>query len=127
MSIDLSSRSTLAAVAKWSGRALALLLFLFWGMFFLEHLKEWFLHWGGPYPPTRVWIAQLFHLMLVAGFALTFKWERLGSLAIVLGTAGFILSAGFHPIPWFFLLNLAPVACFAVREIVAKRQTAPEK
>ena len=60
----------LSAVGKWSGRAVALLLFLFWGAFFLEHLFGWFLRADHRYPPAWVWIAQGLHFTMLVGLAM---------------------------------------------------------
>ena len=45
-----SSALTMSIVC-WTGRLLALGLFLFWGAFFVEHLKQWFLHPVNGFPP----------------------------------------------------------------------------
>src|SRR5262249_46623303 len=80
------TRSEVIAVAfRWLGRTLALLLFLFWGAFFLEHLAEWFLGPQGA-PPLRVWVSQVLHLGMVVGLALMLRWDRLGALVTVLAT-----------------------------------------
>ena len=37
----------------WLGRILTVLVFLFWGAFFVEHLIEWFAHPLSNPPPFR--------------------------------------------------------------------------
>jgi hypothetical protein len=109
-----STKSAEVAVAlRWLGRTLALLLLLFWGAFFLEHLSEWFLNAQGARPPTRVKISQVFHLGMLVGLALMLRWDRLGAVVTALGTTAFFVSIGLHSFPLIALLNLLPIACFA--------------
>ena len=62
-----------ACVSRWLGRGLALLLFLFWGAFFVEHLAEWFSHPQAAPPPLRAWVAQGLHLVMLIGLALMLR------------------------------------------------------
>lgn len=104
----------LAAIAKWTGRAAALLLLLFWGAFFVEHLAEWFMHRGGPYPPAWVWLAQVMHLAVLVGLGMMLRWDRLGTVVMVAATVVFFSMIGMHEFPYIALINLVPVAFFAV-------------
>lgn len=112
--------SGLGVAGKWGGRLIALLLLVFWGAFFVDHLSEWFLQGGGRYPPRRVWIQQFFHLAMLVGFGLMLKWDRLGSVVVLAsGTAffgGILLqdSRFEYRIVLFALASFLPVACFAV-------------
>ena len=103
----------IAVAFRWLGRTLALLLVLFWGAFFLEHLSEWFLEPQGS-PPLRVWVGQVLHLGMLVGLALMLRWDRLGAVVTVLATTTFFASIGVHRFPWIALLNLLPIAGFAV-------------
>ena len=76
-----------ACVSRWLGRGLALLLFLFWGAFFVEHLAEWFSHPQAAPPPPRAWVAQGLHLVMLIGLALMLQRDRLGAVVTALGTA----------------------------------------
>jgi hypothetical protein len=105
-------RDAVAVAFRWLGRALALLLLLFWGAFFLEHLSEWFWNAQGAAPPTRVWISQMLHLAMLAGLALMLRFDWLGAIVTVLGTTAFFASIGMHSFPFIALLNLLPIACF---------------
>jgi hypothetical protein len=110
-----AAKSDVAAVAfRWLGRTLALLLVLFWGAFFLEHVAEWFGNLQGPLPPARVWIGQVLHLGMLAGLVLMLWREWLGAIVTVLTTAAFFASIGMHGFPYIALINLLPIACFAV-------------
>jgi hypothetical protein len=102
-----------AAAFTWIGRGLALLLFLFWGTFFLEHLSEWFLHPARGLPPARVWVAMLFHLGMLVGLLLMLGWDQVGCAATLIATAAFFAVMGFRSFPYLALLNLAPFPFFA--------------
>ena len=81
-----SSALTMSIVC-WTGRVLALGLFLFWGAFFVEHLKEWFLHPANGFPPVWVWLAQLAHLAFLIGLIALWRWPVSGSVLSILGGA----------------------------------------
>jgi hypothetical protein len=108
------TKTLLVAVGKWGGRLTALLLLLFWGAFFVEHLSEWFLRGDGRYPPAWVWTQQAFHLGMLVGLALMVKWDRLGAAVTVISTVAFFSIIGYHGSPTLPLLNLLPIACFTV-------------
>jgi hypothetical protein len=110
----MTTRLLIATIAKWAGRVTALLLFLFWGAFFIEHLSEWFLRGGGQYPPPRVWVGQALHFVILAGLALMLKWDRLGTMVMLAGTIAFLSWIRMPTFPIFSLINLVPVACFTV-------------
>jgi hypothetical protein len=103
-----------AAAGKWAGRLTALLLLLFWGTFFLEHLTEWFVRAEGRYPPALVWWQQSFHFMMLAGLGMILKWDQPGAVVMVIGTLAFFATIGFHTLPVMALYNLVPIACFSV-------------
>ena len=50
------------SVIVWTARLLALGLFLLWGAFFVEHVREWFLNPPKGFPPVWVWLQMLAHL-----------------------------------------------------------------
>ena len=98
----------LVAVAFWSGRILAIGLFLFWGAFFVEHLG-WFLHPGEGLPPARVWLLQLAHLILLAGLLTLVRREILGSILTVAAALVFFAATAGPRFPVFFGLTILPV------------------
>jgi hypothetical protein len=108
----MTAKTTLIAIGKWGGRLTALLVFLFWGAFFIEHLSEWFLRGAGQYPPLQAWVGQALHFVMLTGLALMLKWDRLGTMVMLAGTIAFFSSIGMHRFPWFALINLVPVALF---------------
>ena len=114
------SRNVLSGIGKWGGRLTAVLLVLFWGGFFVEHLSEWFLRSDGRYPPPWVWVQQGMHFLMLAGLAMMLKWPRLGTVVMVLATIAFFSSIGMNRFPYFALINLVPVAFFTVYWLARK-------
>ncbi len=77
---------------RWVARAVTVLLLLFWGAFFLEHMS-WFSTTTGT-PPPGVVVRQLFHLLLLTGYLLALKWELTGSVIITIGAVAFFGTIG---------------------------------
>ena len=117
--------SVAGVAAKWTGRALAGLLLAFWGMFFVEHLSEWFLRADGRTPPAWVWWPMGFHFLMLVGLALMLKWDKAGTLVMVIGTAAFFSTMGWRQFPWIALLNLAPVVLFGLYWLAEWRARRP--
>ena len=66
-------------IVCWTARILALGLFLLWGAFFLEHVKEWFMHPGQESPPIWVGSRNLAHLAILLGLVALLEmahWRR---------------------------------------------------
>ena len=103
---------SLSVICKWLGRVASALLLLLWGAFFVEHLQDWFL--GEAYPPAWVWIEQGFHLVMLIGLAMMLRWDRVGTVVMAAGTIAFFSTIGMRTFPTIALLNLVPVAFFAV-------------
>lgn len=114
-------RRVLGAAGKWGGRLTALLLLLFWGMFFVEHLSEWFLRGDGRYPPAWVWVQQVFHFVMLAGLAMMLRWDKLGAIVMIMGKVAFFGGIGFRGFPWIALVNLVPIGCFSIAWLAAKK------
>jgi hypothetical protein len=110
-----------SATGKWSGRSTALLLLLFWGAFFVEHLTEWFLRADGRYPPAWVWWQQFFHFVMLVGLGMMLRWDKPGAVVMVVATAAFFAGIGFHTFPSIALVNLVPIGCFGVYWLAAWR------
>lgn len=109
-----TTRNTMAATGLlWLGRGLAVLLALFWGAFFVEHLAEWFSGAGGKYPPPWVWVAQFGHLLMVVGPALMLWRAGIGSAVLAVGTIVFLGVIGSSSLAWVALVNLVPIAVLA--------------
>jgi hypothetical protein len=102
-----------AAAVRWIAYALAVLLVLFWGAFFVEHLNEWFLHAGGirdaDHPPARIWLAQCAHGGILIGLLAMLRWDRLGAVLTIVSTVAFFSLAGFRGFSTIALINLPPI------------------
>jgi hypothetical protein len=122
-----SLRATIPVAGQWAGRIAALLLLLFWGGFFVEHLLEWFLRPDGAYPPPWVWVQQFLHLVILVGFGLMLKWDRLGALLAAGGSlaffGGLMLRDGELETTFLLLilLNLIPAGFFVPHWLHAAR------
>jgi hypothetical protein len=77
------------SIVCWTGRVLALGLFLLWGAFFVEHLEQWFLHPVKGLPPIWVWLGQLAHLAILVGLVALWRWPVTGSILTILGSLAF--------------------------------------
>jgi hypothetical protein len=51
---------------------------------------------------------------MLVGLALLLRWDRIGALVVVLGTVSFFSSIGVRNFPVLTLINLLPLACFAI-------------
>ena len=77
------------SIVCWTGRVLALGLFLFWGASFVEHLQHGFLHPVKELPPVWVWLGYLAHLTFLVGLVALWRWQLTGSILTILGTLSF--------------------------------------
>ena len=122
----MSSRRTVGLACLWLARISALLLFLFWGGFFLEHLREWFLRQDGRLPPAKVWVGQFLHLAMLLGLGLVVLRPKWGAVATVVGTISFFAWIGYRGFPYLALANLLPVVLVAVSMAMRSAQQTAE-
>lgn len=108
---DVVSSPAVASV-RWVARIFGLLLFVFWGSFFVEHLAEWF-RGSAATPPLRVLLIQLAHLVLLVGLAIAWRWELAGSVLIILGALAFFSQAAGRNFPLFFGVTIIPAILYA--------------
>jgi len=87
------------------------MLFLLWGAFFVEHLKEWFSD-SGHLPPWSVFSIQLFHLLLLIGYVASLKWRVAGSILVILSALLFFGSIGARAVLTFFAVSIIPAVLF---------------
>src|SRR5262249_46020909 len=111
---------TLAAVASWSGRLLAIGLVAVWGAFFVDHL-EWFVHPSRGFPPARVWLLQLVHLVLLAGLLMLIRWQIPGSVLTVAAALVFFAAAAGPRFLLFFGVTTLPVALILLGRVLQFR------
>ncbi len=99
--------STWIALLYWSARVLAVVVFLFWGAFFLEHLS-WFLRPVAEWPSARVWLLQLAHLAMLIGLLMVLRWEIAGSVLTIGAALVFFVSVAGSRFPLFFAVTSLP-------------------
>lgn len=116
--------NTLAAIASWSGRILALCFAALWGAFFIEHLG-WFLHPGEGLPPARVWLLQLAHLALLTGLLMLLRWEIPGSILTIVSALVFFASVAGPRFPLFFGVTVLPAALVLLGRVLQLRAASP--
>lgn len=95
-------------VLRWAGRILALLLFLFWGSFFVEHTIEWFVRPLPRTPPLAVWWAHGLHLVLLLGLLALWRWERVASVVVIVAAFVFFVDKAGPRFPLFFGVTIVP-------------------
>lgn len=98
--------------SRITARILSALLFILWGAFFVEHLS-WFSTEAQNTPPIQIWFAQVTHFLLLVGYLLSLKWEKIGSALITVSAVLFFsYAAGTNAVP-FIVVSLFPVMLFA--------------
>jgi hypothetical protein len=108
---SLPVRTTLC---RWIGRLLALAVALFWAAFLFEHVGEWLLTRGQPWPPGWVVASVGFHALMVVGLVLA-TWKTGPGLAILaLGTLGFLALTGLWRAVWIPLFNALPAVLLLI-------------
>ncbi len=94
----------------WSARTLSMLLFLFWGAFFIEHLQ--FFWSEQQQPPFWVYLVTGFHLLLLISYVISFWKYLLGSILMVIsGLVFFIMTSGKMFLP-FYLISIVPAGFY---------------
>jgi len=77
------------SIVCWTGRVLALGLFLFWGAKFVEHLQDGFLYTVKELSPVGVRLAYLANLTFLVGLVALWRWPLTGSILTILGTLSY--------------------------------------
>lgn len=95
---------------RWIARITGLALFLLWGAFFVEHLREFMnLH---NVPPLYVWLIQAVHLIFLLGYIIALKWECTGSLMVIAGSAIFFAATTGSNFAPFFIISITPALVY---------------
>jgi hypothetical protein len=106
-------------VVRWVARVWAVILFLFWMLFFVEHLGGF--AQPGEKTPARVWWLMALHLALLVGLAIGWRWELLGAgLVLVAGPLFFFLTAGKNALV-FTVITSIPAVLWLICGLLAKR------
>lgn len=98
----------LLPVLRWTGRVLAGFLLLFWGVFFVEHLVEWFVKPLPQTPPAFVWLGQGLHFLMLVGLVLLWRWEMAGGLLVIVSAFVFFVDKAGSNFPLFFGVTSLP-------------------
>lgn len=99
--------------ARLVARALSAALFILWGAFFVEHLT-WFSTLLKNPPPARVWFLSVMHFLLLVSYLVVMKWEKAGSVLMVVSAVTFFsFAAGINAVP-FILVSILPVAALSI-------------
>lgn len=102
---------------RWSGRACAALLAIFWGLFFVEHVNAWYFDPRG-WPPLWVTAAMVAHGLIILGLAAMLRWTWVGAALTLIGTIGFLTPTLIGGKPaWLMLINLVPVGMVVFGEL----------
>lgn len=88
-------------------RLWAVVLFFFWGVFFVEHLGEWFVR-AAEWPPRRVAALQGLHLLFLLGLAIGLRWELAGGLLSLFAAVAFFSQAAGSNAAMFTLVSVVP-------------------
>ena len=81
----------LAPAIRWTARVWGAAAALVVLAFFVEHLG-WLS--GGQRPPASVVIALGFHVLVLIGLLIAWRWEVLGASLVLAGAVGFTLAVG---------------------------------
>jgi len=95
-------------IGLWMARGLALFMFLIWGAFFVEHLKEWFITPYPRTPPASVWIGQLLHLAMLVGLVVVLRWPIPGFVLLATSALVFFGMHAGSRFPWLFGITILP-------------------
>jgi hypothetical protein len=95
-------------LVRWVARGFAVCLFLFWGAFFVEHLREWFIAPFPNHPPLKVCLTVAMHALLLIGLMLTLRWELVGSLVVLAAGGAFFFAIAGRSAPLFFGITALP-------------------
>lgn len=99
-------------IVRLTARLLSGGLFLLWGSFFVEHLS-WFGSGSYENPPLKVWALSFLHFILLVGYVVALKWEKIGSAILTISAVMFFsYAAGVNAVP-FIIVSIFPAMLYA--------------
>ncbi len=104
---------------RWAARVATVPIFLFWGAFFLEHFS-WFSN-PSNLPPIQIFLMTGVHGLILAGLAISWKWETVGSILTIAAAAAFFSQAAGNNFILFTALTSIPAIMFLVLHILESR------
>ena len=122
-----NSKNLVALIGIWAARALLVVVFLLWGAFFVEHLREWFVAPRPQIPPVKVYVFQALHLLLLVGLLASLRWARAGLIWVTLAAVAFFLPvAGIRGLI-FAGMTILPVLLVAFFDHLNRRNQPPRQ
>ncbi len=97
---------------RWAARILTIPVFLFWGAFFIEHMA-WFSN-PSNLPPWHVFLMVGCHGLILVGLALSWKWEKIGSIVTIAAATVFFAKVAGPNFILFTMLTSIPSIIFLV-------------
>lgn len=119
MPIPNNSKVKIARFIRLLARLDSLLLLLFWGAFFVEHLS-WFVQPEAK-PPLRIWLIQGAHLGLLLSYLIGLRWERTGSLLIIASSLLFFIPVAGPQMAYFILISVMPAGLYLFSHWMERR------
>ena len=93
---------------RWAGRVMALLVFLFWRAFFVEHMWEWLINPYPNVPPPKVWVGRALHFLILLGLLLVMRWPLVGAILVFAASVAFFSSTAGSNAPLFIGMTCLP-------------------
>ena len=107
----MSPSGSVVSVVRWTARIWGTTVALFWGVFLLEHLVEWFNPSTG-LPPLQVWLLQGLHFLMVAALLAAWRYELIGGLLALAASIPFFVAVAGPQVWMFFLITTPPAIAF---------------
>lgn len=108
-------------ILRWSTIMTSIILFFFWGSFFVDHLNEWYIQPSG-YPPMYVTMSMLAHGLLLISYIIILWKPKIGAILIAFAAILYFMPLlGFSGII-FTLVALTPSILFLVKTLLTKHR-----
>jgi|WetSurMetagenome_2_1015567.scaffolds.fasta_scaffold24827_2 hypothetical protein len=107
-------------ILRITARVFATLSLLFWGSFFIEHLSWFFKSTGAP--PLEVYVISIFHLTLLIGYVIFWKWELVGSILILVSSTIFFSQTAGNNFIMFWIISIVPALIFIFMFLYSKKK-----
>lgn len=99
----------------------AIILFFFWGSFFVDHFIEWYVQPSG-YPPMYVTMSMLAHGFLLVSYIIILWKPKIGAILIAFASILYFLPLlGFSGIV-FTLVALTPSLLYLAKTLLVKHK-----
>jgi hypothetical protein len=123
--MNATTKKLAIGLAGWAARILVIGVFLLWGAFFVEHLREWFIAPRPRVPPVRVYVFQGLHLLLLLGLLGSLRWARVGLVWVTIAACAFFLPVAGAKALLFVGLTILPVLLVVVFDYLKRANKPP--